>query len=439
MKLTKITTNITIAVVAIIGVTLFLIACKKNNTEQLNEAFMQEAAKEWYYGTFKKSSEWSASSEKGKKLPDWKHGQYRKVGNMEIVEFPLLKERTALPIPSTASLTTAEIQRVADASLTRIAFIKTKNAIEVREIDYIPDLAYAKANGYDLSSYNFGSTAQDFSGRMVIKKWNGVVMSYNTLSNGKITKRGKINKQQSQSDTKATLDENVTLSGSEICEYERYCEEERQGDAWVPIGTCTPWTPTGNCWPIDDVDPGDCNYGLTESCACQLYGLGCDNGNPPAQEQDPCVKNCEDNAAQLSSSASVASETESIEVTDITAFKKHKNTKWTCLKSFPWILSSQEEGIVELVDAANNTWNWSSLTHKDIKLTGMPVGGTVTPDAGTGTPSFVAGNSNVLYASMALDFNVTYAPVCNCPVVNVVAPPYTLNYKAKSSFWDAKP
>ena len=48
--------------------------------------------KNWYYETFKKTAEWLSSAEHGKKLPDWKHGEYKKIGGMEIVEFPLIKK-----------------------------------------------------------------------------------------------------------------------------------------------------------------------------------------------------------------------------------------------------------------------------------------------------------------------------------------------------------
>ncbi|MBA3674704.1 MAG: hypothetical protein H0W75_07065, partial [Chitinophagaceae bacterium] len=126
-------------------------------TPEFDKTFNTAAAKEWYYGTFKKSAEWAsyysiksgttanngaiASTEKAAKpnelkLPDWKHGVYRKVGNMEVMEFPLHKAHRSISIPN-KSLTEGEKKKIAAASLTRIVFIKRGENIYVREIDYI--------------------------------------------------------------------------------------------------------------------------------------------------------------------------------------------------------------------------------------------------------------------------------------------------------------
>lgn len=70
--------------------------------------FSAEVAKEWYYGKFKKTTEWASSSLKGKKLPDWQHGYYRKVGDMEIMEFPLFKETTTISLSYIGSLSIAD-------------------------------------------------------------------------------------------------------------------------------------------------------------------------------------------------------------------------------------------------------------------------------------------------------------------------------------------
>jgi hypothetical protein len=173
-----------------------------------------------------------------------------------------------------------------------------------------------------------------------------------------------------------------------------------------------------------------------------LYSTGdCDNagggdGGTP-QELDPCQEEYETFATLLSDRANVSSAKECEEVVDIETFKKYKKIKWTCLKNVSWILSSKEIGIVELV---SGNWRWVSLTHDDIALTGIPVGGTVTPNKGTGTPNFVEGNNNIKYASMDLDFDVTYKPNSfNCNGTSIQIPPYSLNYVTHSQLYNAAP
>src|SRR5688572_26599884 len=129
-----------------------IIACQKNqHSEAIDTVFDSADAKEWYYGTFKKSQEWSNynAKENGIKSPDWKHSTSQKIGNLEIVEFPLIKVKTKLLMSSATAPNVAK--RVAESALTRIAFIKENNQIRVREIDYVPSPEYAASRNYDIS------------------------------------------------------------------------------------------------------------------------------------------------------------------------------------------------------------------------------------------------------------------------------------------------
>lgn len=131
---------------------IILVACQKSFEPSLQTGeFNSAAAKEWYYSTFKKSPEWvsyysntkSKASNKAiwKKLPDWKNGKYQNVGNIEIVEFPLVKALKTVPIISQPGLSNEQKKKIAEASLSRIAFFKKDGRILVREISYIPDWA----------------------------------------------------------------------------------------------------------------------------------------------------------------------------------------------------------------------------------------------------------------------------------------------------------
>ena len=283
----------------IISITLTFIACRKNFTESAIDIFSQSEAKEWYYGTFKKSPEWQQSNEKGEKLPDWKNGTYRRVGNMEIVEFPLMKERKSYSIPSASKLSSSEIRKIADGSLSRIAFIRASNSeIVVRELDYIPDIDFLKVKGYDISDIRLGSKENNFSGRVITKKWDGTILSTRKFENGKITKSGKrINNANFniKSLSSATTNNSGGCAMVEIMEYERTCTEVHRGDVWIPTGECTPWEPTGNSWVEEQCSPSECDYGSSEECECQLFGMGCDDGGggdevgeEPPPPPNPC-------------------------------------------------------------------------------------------------------------------------------------------------------
>lgn len=436
-------------------------SCKKVASEELlsqelNTSFNAATAKEWYYGIFKKSSEWKSyyintnskiasagktgSASSVPKLPDWGHPSYRKAGNLEIVEFPLVKSYKDVSVPS-AGLSASDQKRIAEASLTRIVFIKDGDKIDVREVDYIPEMESLRKMNFDLSSNTVNKLDKNFSGRLVIKKWDGTEVGRRLVVDGKIVKRGIIKKSSEKIGDNLKLNSNgnrQVCSTIRITEYERFCIPILDGDNIQTGEYCTEWTPTGFSWQEEYC------YEVPDEEDCVLYGT-CDL---PGDECGGCETECtltEDQATELSNNlsenVSISSQTDAISFTDIDEFKKRKDPKWICLKSLTWKLISKELGIIKLVDATNDIWNWESLTHSGISLNGIPIGGTVTSNQGIGTPSFVAGTSNVLLASMSLNFDVTFSPagVANCPGLNLILAPYTYNYTSTSVFWDAKP
>lgn len=106
---------------------LIAISCQKDLSfeNDVNKEFNTAFVKKWYNNSFIKSAEFTTHNQKenGKKQPDWKNGKYRKVGNMEIIDFPLLKEKKTISVRSDNSLTSADKKRIAKASLKRISFI----------------------------------------------------------------------------------------------------------------------------------------------------------------------------------------------------------------------------------------------------------------------------------------------------------------------------
>ena len=264
-----------------------------DNVSSLNSEFNAAAAKEWYYETFKKSAEWLSSPLHGKKLPDWKNGIYKKIGTMEIVEFPLVTAKKTIMIPSGSSLSTADKKRITEASLIKIAFIHKNNKVEVRETDYIPDLSYLQKHNYDISNASLLNINNDFSGQIVIKDWKGSIVSIRLMQNGKITKNVKIktgdkstiNSIQSNAAKVSDCDEDMWE-----CMFELWCDVTTYGDGMQVIDNCE-WINTGVCWPAESNCPPDPCDGLNdEECACLFYGIcgGADDDPPP--QQDPCAE-----------------------------------------------------------------------------------------------------------------------------------------------------
>ncbi len=288
-----------------IALLLFVVisSCKKTLSDtQYNgkEDFDAAAAKEWYYGVFKKSPEWKSSPEAGKKLPVWKYSNYRKVGGLEIVEFSLTKEKSSFPMYFMPDISLSERQRVAQSSLSKIVFIKNSNQeIFVRELDIIPSAAYAKTNDYDLSELNFGKNFA-FSGIIVTKKWNGEILSNRKWEDGKnigiftTRKVSGLEKSKNNNGNTNNLD-NCTIT--EVCNEvltDGWCENEGDNVVchaghWITV-----------CHDVEictsDDEPG-CNYDLEESCACQLYNTGCSGGggggdNPPPPPPPQTCSDC---------------------------------------------------------------------------------------------------------------------------------------------------
>jgi len=125
---------------------------------------------------------------------------------------------------------------------------------------------------------------------------------------------------------------------------------------------------------------------------------------------------------------------------------KNKNPKWIILRGAfnAWHLTSQEIGVIKLIDPAENKWAWKSLIHGTISMVGSPLPSiAIEHNQGVGTPSFTpeaAAASNILYGGMSLNFTVVYRLICNCPNIPVVGwvPPIYHSYTS-SAIWDANP
>jgi hypothetical protein len=379
-----------LAVIAI-AIIPVMYACKKGNTPS-DGLFNAAAAKEWYYGTFKKSPAWLGSALRGKKLPDWNNGIFRQVGNTEVVEFPLISKRKAFPLTSANAAGEVDIAKTAAGSLSRILFIsKPNNQVIIREVDYVPDAQYLKTHQFDISESSLIQVNSDFTGRIIVKDWSGKKLARWYVENGSVTKRGHVTVPLINSDARIT-EECVTY---EICEYEQICTEYWQGDEFIGE-QCDPWTPTGNCWYEEYCEGTTCGSGVSdEECLCQTF-LMCDDGGGGGGEdpQDCNLPSPGEVLAGGSTASEDVLETMGSEYTDAGIQKRAWNDKWVFYKGhwawYNWQYLSYEEG-VHYKEAG--TWKWESITHKyettegstpfDITFTMNNVATTISPNKST--------------------------------------------------------
>ncbi|GEM_PF-2544714 len=283
--------------IALFAFTLVLvgISCQKevSSPENQNDVFNEKAAKEWYYGTFKKSAEWAASNLKGKKLPDWKHPVAGKLGNYDIAEFPLVSGSTSFPIYSNQAnrnLASADLSRLANASVSKIIFFKGKSGeIFVREIDFIPDWDYLKEKKYDISNISILNKEEDFSGNIIVKKWDGSLVSSVMYKNGHQTMKSKLIRVSNDGENgEINSIETLVCTDYQFCIWQQDCEIVINGDQMTTI--CEEWYNTGDCWIEtyceEDTDdcvltgtcetPGEDTWELDQSKAhlCGVYNWG---------------------------------------------------------------------------------------------------------------------------------------------------------------------
>lgn len=247
-------TLLKLSVLALV-IVLIAIGCKKmlSNQDLSATVFNTSAAKNWYYGTFIKSPEWSGSAQKDKQLPDWKNGVITTIENKEAVVYPFIKGSRSFSIPGDNNLTPVQCKRIADASLSKIAFIRNGvNQITVREMDYIPDWQYLQKKQFNIGDMRGVSGKSDFTGRIVTKDWAGNILSIKIQADGKTVKTGKIvNDKKSNSNVKG---DNTSSLGEctyyEFCLWQQDCEIIIYGDGMI-VNECGEWYIV-YCWTEED-------------------------------------------------------------------------------------------------------------------------------------------------------------------------------------------
>ncbi len=349
---------------------LFLASCQKGTDTKVpapGTTFSANDAKEWYYGSFKKSGEWQQSPLKGKKLPDWNSARYKKIGEQEIIEFDLSANTTKFKLFTRGDISAADKKRIANAAVSRVLFIKAKSGkILVREIQFIPDMDYAQKKGFDIAENEIGKIQPDFSGIIVSKKWDGTEVARNMLKNGKV----KLSMYKTLNHA-GSLTESCPIGSTEVTEYARDCESHLYGDGLFTY-ECGEWYPTGNVFCFGDEEVGG-EPNCTENpnspeCSCALTG-GCED--PGGDEPPPCSEESADNtlADITTTSTNIKEDIETISETPETITRRYK---WKFAGTYNGLgagynFYSTEIGIQN--KGADQWWRFSSITHEGVSNT----------------------------------------------------------------------
>jgi hypothetical protein len=166
-------------------------------------------------------------------------------------------------------------------------------------------------------------------------------------------------------------------------------------------------------------------------------GGGDGDGGGGGGDNTDCITSCEVELERIVNSSKPISIPGTVDVTSIDGFKKNKNFRWKNHESPTWDIYSSEQGVIKLIDVSNNLWQWESLEHKGMTVTGINgIGVDISVKNDNGTPSFVAGSQNIYYAAMEVEYDITVAILCQC---SGSTPSYTKHYKNNSPFYSAKP
>lgn len=440
---------------------LILYSCQKYDSEfklSKDEVFSVKAAKKYFRTSpiFKNTELATVNGVKkgvGKIFPFWGFAVGYRNNGLDYVEIPSLFSNKHLSSVVASTGGQLNNKSALASSVERLLFYRDKNEkIQHRIVTYMPDEEYMKKRNMDISHNYLNNIDPEYNGFILYSTLQHEPLYMIRVKNGKGIKRLTLNDKKKNAQVKVERIQttgNVEVNGmecTEVCfeQWQQMCVTnsepgpgESEQDCFDPIFlgeicfvTCE-YTP-------DDPPPYDPCADPANADSPWCGGSG-DGGGGGGTNEDPCATECVNNPQKLSEGVAVVSEDVSMNVASIDAITKSKEPEWRILKSLTWALYSYEKGVIKLVDVPTNKWQWESLAHDKIKYIGFSVGGTVTPLEGeTATPSFTAGTPNVLYAGMKLRFGVTYAPICDCPGVNVVLPPYTLHYQAEN-IWDAKP
>ena len=274
-------------------------SCKKQTYNSVDNIFNISASKEWWYGSFRKSTAYSqidyssiyapsvldvASAKK--KYPSWKRAVEYISGELQIIEMPLVYNKRIVIFPGSSLLSTDDKKRIAESSLHRLLLIKKpNNTVSIRTITLIPSLYYARSKNFDISNNSLKEPDPNFSGWLVVRNWSEKVIGLWQIENGRRVRKY-INKkidpnQQSRNATVECFQEPYIEGVVGMCVGTTVTGDEPSGNE-----ECNEWVITISigsqlvCEPSNEEsgDPLEDCFGMSDmECACAIAGLGCDN------------------------------------------------------------------------------------------------------------------------------------------------------------------
>jgi hypothetical protein len=152
--------------------TLIFDGCKKQDFQNILEAkqsFKVADAKEWWFGTFRKSNRFKSFDPKSNfilmkqgrlngltgnltpesRFPSWKTGTVHEAGSTTFIQLTLVQAYTSIPIPVKSGENEIDRKRIANATLQKILIIKLPDGrITERIVTIIPSLDFLKKHHY---------------------------------------------------------------------------------------------------------------------------------------------------------------------------------------------------------------------------------------------------------------------------------------------------
>lgn len=309
-----------LAVVTFVALIVLVQACRKFNflaEETKPPAFTVAEAKEWYYGVFKKSDEYINSLPGNKvegilnqgtgssnnpyptiKYPYWNLGLEQNSANWEIVELPIMYTLNKIILPGTSQMSAADREKVYKGISNRLLIMRNAGGIiTTRILNYIPDKAYLAMKGGDISEEKFLTLHKEFTGHVIVRKWNEQILAGYKIENGEVVGLMKFNEGGNTNTLNAS---NTTLG--ETCTDEcvpvqnLVCVGNGVGGTGNPPAGDAPPPPEPDCPPTT----GECEWVTTcvpdpdeppidlpgdgDDDPCIILGL-CDP--PPPPDDDP--------------------------------------------------------------------------------------------------------------------------------------------------------
>ncbi len=333
----------------ILNLTIFFIffssnfSCRKLDTsteKNIENKFNVHEAKEYWYGVFKKSTEYTLIDESAtnvkmikkmanlnniqfsnNRMPIWSKGISYTVGKFECVEFPLLYGHKVTIIDGEKNLSTEQKYKLVDTKLEKVVLIKEPNGkIEVRIVSILPKYDYALQMNFDISNNHTNYLDPNFKGIIQVRKWSETIIRTNEIANNKVVKKikDKLSKSnytnttsRSESDATCPESQNCPNGGHWESFFTHVCENNNytSGDVSVVVAclhtsgdntyVCQYWvcnSEEGDGEDDDDDTPVDCSANVLpyEECMCTYYGLQyCPDGDGDDGDDatnDPCDK-----------------------------------------------------------------------------------------------------------------------------------------------------